>query len=264
MKAKDILLHFRARAPWIDPEHSVDKIIIGDPDKDVSNALVTWISSFKALRLAVERGFDLLVTHEPTFYRHSNELETMDNTPIGRDKRAFIEQHGLVVLRNHDVWDRFPEVGIPWAWARYLELGQAPAGIGAGGYQHRYDIEPVPVNQLAMRIAAKTAALGEPYVQVVGNGNQVVSRIGAGTGCCCQIPVFREMGCEASIVCDDGTCYWENIQQAEDLGHPVIRVNHGTSEEPGMVTLTQYINDHLPGVKAEHLPHGATFRLVGA
>jgi len=45
--------------------------------------------------------------------------------------------------------------------------------------------------------------------------------------------------------------------------HPVIRVNHGTSEEPGMVTLTKYINDTLKGVRAEHLPHGSTFTLVG-
>jgi hypothetical protein len=30
-----------------------------------------------------------------------------------------------------------------------------------------------------------------------------------------------------------------------------------------MVTLADYINETLPGVSAEHLPHGATFRLVG-
>jgi hypothetical protein len=30
-----------------------------------------------------------------------------------------------------------------------------------------------------------------------------------------------------------------------------------------MVTLTEYINAHLPGLRAEHLPHGSTFRLVG-
>ncbi|OGV71726.1 MAG: hypothetical protein A3K19_12285 [Lentisphaerae bacterium RIFOXYB12_FULL_65_16] len=62
----------------------------------------------------------------------------------------------------------------------------------------------------------------------------------------------------------DGSCYWAGIQRAEDAGHPVIRVNHGTSEEPGMVALTEYINANLPGLHAEHLPHGSTFRLVGA
>ncbi len=57
--------------------------------------------------------------------------------------------------------------------------------------------------------------------------------------------------------------YWQGLQCSADNQHPIIRVNHGTSEEPGMVTLTQYVNDTFPGVEAEHLPHGACFRLVG-
>ncbi len=70
------------------------------------------------------------------------------------------------------------------------------------------------------------------------------------------------MGCQCSIVCDDGSRYWADIQWAADAGHAVIRVNHGTSEEPGMVTLTRYINETL-GLQAELLAHGSTFRLVG-
>jgi len=40
-------------------------------------------------------------------------------------------------------------VGIPWAWARHLGLGDAPARIGADGYQHRYDIDPATLDELA-------------------------------------------------------------------------------------------------------------------
>jgi hypothetical protein len=53
------------------------------------------------------------------------------------------------------------------------------------------------------------------------------------------------------------------VQYAEDVGTPVICVNHGTSEEPGMVTLTKYINEHFEGVFAEHLPQGCRYQLVG-
>ncbi|TFG71000.1 MAG: hypothetical protein E4H27_05390 [Anaerolineales bacterium] len=71
------------------------------------------------------------------------------------------------------------------------------------------------------------------------------------------------MGCDCSIVCDDGSLYWASIQRADDGAHPVIRVNHGTSEEPGMVTLTQYVNNYIDGLDAEYIPHGCSFRLVG-
>lgn len=43
----------------------------------------------------------------------------------------------------------------------------------------------------------------------------------------------------------------------------MIRVNHGTSEEPGMVALARYIRETFGSLRVEHLPHGSTFRLVG-
>lgn len=264
MKAIEINRHFLSQADWVDPDHTVDRVIVGDPDKEVASVLVTWIASFHAVRAAVDRGVDLLMTHEPTFWVHARELEHIEDSPIAREKRAFIEHSGLVVLRNHDVWDRFPQVGIPWAWARFLGLGDEPVAQGAAGYQHRYDVEPMPLDELARAVAGRTATLGEPAVQVTGDPAQTVSKIGVGTGCCAGIGEFQAMGCDVAIVCDDGSCYWRDIQRAADQGFPVLRVNHGTSEEPGMASLTAYINQHLDGVEAEHLPHGACFRLVAA
>lgn len=264
MRAIEINRHFVSQADWIDPARTVDKIIVGDPDAEIRRVLVTWISSFGALRAAAERGVDMLITHEPTFWKHADELENVESSEIGRAKKRFVDEHGLVILRNHDVWDRMPQVGIPWAWARFLGLGDTPAAVGPRGYQHRYDVDAVPLGEFARAMAARTATIGEACVQVRGDLDQPVSRIGVGTGCACSIGVYQEMGCDLSIVCDDGSCYWGPIQQAADMDHPVIRVNHGTSEEPGMATMTAYINEHLSGVAAEHLPHGSTFRLVGS
>jgi len=272
MKAIDLLEHFLSRADWVDGENTVDKIIVGDAEKDVSSGLVTWISRFAAVRDAVERGFDVLITHEPTFYSHRNELDAISGTDTtlsvpeiqtARRKKLFIDDSGLVILRIHDCWDRWPEIGIPWAWARFLELGERPAALGNENAQHRYDIAPVTVDELARRIARRTATIGEPSVQVVGDGAREVSKVGIGTGCICSVPVYMEMGCDVGVLCDDGATYWSRVQPAEDMDFPVIRVNHGTSEEPGMVTLTQYINDNVSDVRAEHLPHGSCFRLVG-
>ena len=262
MKAIDILEHFLSRSDWVDREDTVDRIIVGDPDREVETCCVTWMPSLDAIKATVARGADLLVCHEPTFWNHRDDRPVTEGPPAV--KARFIAEHDVVILRNHDCWDRWPDVGIPWSWAQFLGLESAPAAIGADGYQHRYDLEPVSLDEFAARVAARCATIGEPSVQVTGDGGQQVSRIGIGTGCGCDIKTYMDMGCDCSIVCDDGSCYWANIQQARDLGHPVIRVNHGTSEEHGMVTLTRYINDRIDGVTAEHLPHGSMFRLVGA
>ncbi len=175
MKADDIRRHFLSIADWVDPEVTVDRIIVGDPDAKVDRALVSWIASFHAVEEAVARGCQMVITHEPTFWVHANELPSVEQWDpdsvmyaAAERKRRYIEEHGLVVLRVHDAWDAWPEIGIPWAWARHLGLGEEPAALGEGAYQQRYDIEPVPLDELARRVASRTALLGEPAVQVVG------------------------------------------------------------------------------------------------
>ena len=261
MVITEILEHFLSRADWVDCQKTVDRVIVGDPGRDVDRCLVTWMPSFAALEAMVARDIDLLICHEPTFWHHRDDKPGDD--PESAAKLRFIDEHDLVIVRNHDCWDRWPNVGIPWAWAQYLEVGREPAATGRDGYQHRYDVDPIRLDDFARRVAAKCAAFGEPAVQVTGDGKMEVSKIGIGTGCACDIATFIGMGCDCSVVCDDGSCYWANIQRARDIGHPVIRVNHGTSEEPGMMTLTQYINEKVDGIDAEHLPHGSVFRLVG-
>ena len=261
MKVKDIREHFLSRSDWVDPENTVDRVIVGDPEKEVATCLVTWMPSFAAVRAAVAQGVDLLICHEPTFWNHRDDRP--ESNSRSAEKLQCIEEHGMVILRNHDCWDRWPEIGIPWAWARFLGLEGPPATFGSNKYQHRYDIEPVTLGEFAQLMAEKCAAIGEPMVQVTGDPSTPVSKIGIGTGCGCNIDAYLEMECDCSVVCDDGSCYWAGIQMAEDIGHPVIRVNHGTSEEPGMATLTVYINENLGGVAAELLPHGSTFRLMG-
>jgi putative NIF3 family GTP cyclohydrolase 1 type 2 len=261
VRVADVVEHFVSRAAWVEPHNTVDRVIAGDPNRDVDRCLVTWMPGIHALRTAVERGIPLLICHEPTFWNHPDKRPGDD--PGIRRKALFIEEHELAVVRVHDAWDRWPGIGIPWAWARFLGLGGEPVAVDAGGAQHRYDIEPMPLRTFAGRVAQRCAAVGEPAVQATGDPKAAVSRIGIGTGCICDIGVFRRLGCDCSIVCDDGSCYWAGIQRARDEGHPVIRVNHGTSEEPGMVTLARYINETISGLEAEHLPHGSSFRLFG-
>ncbi|HHY83473.1 MAG TPA: hypothetical protein GX505_12485 [Clostridiales bacterium] len=268
MKASEILNHFLGLADWVDRSNTVDKIIIGDPEKEISRILVSLYVDRKAIKHAIDNGFDMIITHEPTFWFHANEVENvlgMEDGPRKKacyDKMKLINDNGLVIMRNHDVWDRMPRHGIPWAWADFLGLKGEPAAIGAAGYQHRYDIEPVSLDAFARAVAQRTAAVGEPAVQAIGDGNRIISKIGIGTGCCCTLEAFIEMGCDAAIVTDDGFIYWEDIKWAMDIDFPLIRVNHATSEEAGMITLTRYINESLSGVKAVHLPHVCGIRVI--
>jgi len=264
MNALDIRNHLWEICDWVDPEKTVDRVITGDGEKEISNAIVTWISSFDAVREAARRGADLLITHEPTFYRHCREHEQFPDDALAREKNSFIKNAGLTVLRIHDSWDRFPEVGIPFAWAKFLGLEGPPVETGWDGYLHAYDIKQTTAIEFAERIAKRTGTIGEPVIQFSGDPSAPVTRVGIGTGCACDPVIYREMGCDLHVVTDDGVSYWGPIQRSLDEGFPVVRVNHGTSEEPGMVTLTEYLNKTFPDATFKHLPHKPFYRAVGA
>jgi putative NIF3 family GTP cyclohydrolase 1 type 2 len=261
MKAKEVLDHFLSRANWIDRADTVDRIIIGDPEKEIRRCAVTWSPSFAAIRAAVKAKADLLLVHEPTFWDHRDV--SPETKPECAEKLAFLLKHKLVIIRNHDCWDAWPEIGIPWTWAKFLGLEGLPAVVGPHSYQQRYDIKPIAFGKFAAGVAKCTAKIGEPVIEAAGDLKKPVSKIGIGTGCYCNVFKFIELGCDCCIVCDDGeNNYWRAVQYAEDIGVSVITVNHGTSEEPGMVTLAQYLRQSFPSLTVEHLPHGACFRLV--
>jgi putative NIF3 family GTP cyclohydrolase 1 type 2 len=270
MKLGDFRMYFikQITPSWIkgNPEkNTADQIVYGDPNRDVKTCIVTWISSFVALRKAVERNFDLIVTHEPTFYGHS--IKQIDNREVlfGEDKLQFIRDNNIAIMRLHDRWDIWPKYGIPWSWAEFLQLPGPPVAINKKnnpGTLHRYDIKPTTLEKFSNHFASRTSLLGEPHPIVVGDLDQIVSKVGIGTGCGCQVDGFRELGCDISIVCDDGSVYWRDIQRYEDEGHPIIRVNHGTSEEPGMKNLALFINKNFNSIYAEYLPIARKFHQI--
>jgi hypothetical protein len=73
---------------------------------------------------------------------------------------------------------------------------------------------------------------------------------------------MHNLGADALIVTDDGTELWESGQWSCDSGVPIIIVNHATAEEPGMKTLTQYIQKQFPEVPVIHIVTGCIYRTV--
>jgi putative NIF3 family GTP cyclohydrolase 1 type 2 len=260
MRVSDILEHFLSRATWVDRAQTVDRVIVGDSEREVDQCFVAWMPSLSALRETARRGRRLLICHEPVFWNHRDDL---GGNPRGLvEKLRYIEDHGLTILRLHDTWDRWPELGVPHAWAGFLGLSGRAAAVGGDGYQLCYPITRVSFERFAKSVASRTATLGQKQIAISGDPKKGVSRVGVGTGCATSLDAFLQMGCDCVILCDDGVNYWGDVQQAKDLNLPAIIVNHGVAEEPGMATLTDYINSELSGVAARHLPQGCRFRLI--
>jgi len=245
---------------WVNWEKTVDTFKAGSPDAEVKGIAVAWMPYNYALEKALELGCNLFVTHEPTFFNHRDNDPDIFRFPAISAKRKFIEEKGLVIVRCHDVWDQYPEIGIPRGWGRLLDLGSP---IDGSGYYYVFDGKGKTAIAIARQIANRTAALGQPGVQLIGPEEVAVNRIALGTGAITPMFHFIEnLDADMAICVDDDFVYWRDGAYAIDAGFPVAIVNHPVSEEHAMKLLADHLRLKFPQVPVHHVPERCMYKLV--
>ncbi len=106
---------------------------------------------------------------------------------------------------------------------------------------------------LAGRVLDRVRPLGQETLSLIGDPGRTVSRLGVGTGAITHVPTLVEMGADVVLATDDGMSFWRDGCWAEDLGVPVIVVNHATAEIWGVRNLAAYLGEMFPGVRVEYL-----------
>jgi putative NIF3 family GTP cyclohydrolase 1 type 2 len=262
MKARDVQAYLQSlNGGWVKPEQTVDTFKAGDPETEVRGIAVGWMSYTWALERAIELGCNLFITHEPTYYAHTDDNERVFGLPGVQEKRQWIEEQGLVVLRCHDLWDQVPGIGIPDSWGEFLGLGQA---VDGEGYFRVYEVVGKTALQVAEQVAGCIRSLGQEAVQLIGPGEKPVRRVSIGTGAIIAfLEMVRNYRIDLAICTDDGIRYWQDGAYAIDMGLPMIVVHHHASEEAGMIHLAGHLQAQFPGIPVHHLPQRCMYRLVG-
>ena len=262
MRAIDIYDRLRAMDHgWVDWNNTVDTFKAGDPQAEVTGVAVGWMGYTWALQRAVELGCNVFVTHEPTYYNHWDTDEAVFEWAPVAEKRRWIEDSGIVVMRCHDVWDQVKDIGIPDSWARMLALGEPVAG---DGYYRVYDVSGHTGRSLARQIATHTQRLGQPGVQLVGPPDKAVTRVAIGTGAITPfVELVQTYGVDMVICSDDGFVMWRDGALAIDIGLPVVVVNHPVSEIHGIERLAEHLRAALPEVPVHYVAQGCMFEVVG-
>ena len=255
------------------PSKTVDRIIIGDAETKVKKIGTCWMPYWETCKKAVESGVNVLVTHEPTFYTHwdldekqgdyykSPEFTKNKYLELVDRKKKWINENGLVIIRNHDTMDALKEVGIPFALGQFLGFSNDEI-ISSRTYYNVYKVESQPAENVAGMIAQKLAHLGQPGVAFYGNPEYPVSSVGIGTGCICDPMYFADLKPDMFVAIDDVVRTWTQTTFASDSGQPLIVINHGTSEEAGMRMLNQIIKMQFPKVETIHFEQGCSYKWI--
>jgi putative NIF3 family GTP cyclohydrolase 1 type 2 len=244
-------------------ERTTDTFKCGDPSKPVKKIAVAWKARWDTLREAVDKGADMFISHESICVNAQNgspEPEVVFALPSEKPKFEWLDKTGLVVYRCHDVWDMFPGIGIRDTWQRELKIGNK---IIVDEYPfYVTEIPPVTVSEFARHVLKHVQPLGQNGVMVSGNLDKKVSRIGTGTGQNNNSVRLMEAGADIGIMTDDGYSHVRMGVHANELDFPVIVLNHGVSEEWGIMNLAKYVQQTFQSIEVFHIPQYCPYRII--
>ncbi len=257
-------------------KNTVDEIVFGKKEMVVRKIGTCWQPYLHTLEQAYRDGVNVMVVHEPTFY--SDEIE---NSPLmydrrekdgtirlgssafyrqAEEKRRWLREHDMAVIRCHDVLDIVPEYGIPYALGIALGFTEEDL-VGSQDYFNKYRIPPQTAIEAAQYIAGRLEEFGQKTVSFYGDGNRKVETICVGTGCISSPIEMMDLEADLYLSINDAVSTWVETTYAIDTGRPLILIDHGASEEMG-VRLLHNLFERSFELPCIHYPQGCTFQFV--
>jgi len=265
LRCVDLHNHFKSTetAKIVKWDKSTDKFTFGDPLKPVRKVAVAWKARWDTLKEAESRGADLFISHESICVHAQNSYQGTEEIfalPSELGKFRWLKETGLVVYRCHDIWDRFPGTGIRDTWRKRLTIGD-------NIYHDEYpfyitEVDPMTLGDLSRHILEQVKPLGQNGVMVSGDINRIIRRIGTGTGQNTNSAKLKELGADVGIMSDDGYLHVRMGAHAHELDFPTIIVNHGVSEEWGIMNLAAYIQNVFPELEVFHIPQFCPYQVI--
>ncbi len=247
------LIQARLGVTW--RTETVDTFKAGNPDTAVRGIATTVMATMSVLERAAAAGRNFVITHEPTFYGHTDTTAEIETDPIYQRKAALIKKHDLVVWRFHDHWHmRRPE---PMAQGFFRAMGWEQY------VQSSNRIITIPETTLDAAVRLTRDRLQVKALRTIGEPATKVTKVGymPGYG---QLPALMRMLADADLVFTGEQREWEGLYYAHDVvasGLPkgVIVIGHAVSEEPGMKICAEWLKTIITDVPIEHIPAGEPF-----
>jgi putative NIF3 family GTP cyclohydrolase 1 type 2 len=243
-------------------EGTVDKLLIGDIEQEVTGIAVAFMPTVDVLERAAAMGANMLIAHEGANYsHHAGFEETLTNDTVYQDKLRLMRDSGLNLFRYHDYPHReqpdLITMGLVEAlgWEAYVTKHSPAAAL--------LTVPPVPLEAVIERVKTRLAI---PSVRVAGNLAMSCSRIGITVGYRggggTVIPLLNEERVDL-ILCGEGP-EWEAPEYVRDAAYrgmakALIAIGHAESEQPGMRKLAERLKQQLPDVPVAFIPNDPVF-----
>ena len=246
---------------WSDT--TVDTFKAGDPDTPVTGIATTMMATLDVLQRAAAAGANLVITHEPTFFAHLDEVKVFEaeQDPVYLAKQRFIREHHMVVWRFHDHWHRRTPDGIQagvvsaLGWDAYRVTGDEPLFV-------------LPATTVAALASDVKARLKVDAMRIVGTPGMSITRVAllpGASGFPSHRALLQRADVEALVIGE--VPEWETIEYVVDavaagFKKALIVPGHVPSEQAGMETCAEWLKGFVTEVPVQFVPTREPFAAV--
>lgn len=250
LTANDVINKIKAEVNCDWAKETVDNVKAGDPTTAVKGIATTFMATLEVLRKANARGLNFVITHEPTFYSHTDDLSTHANAPIQKAKLKFIEENNMVVWRFHDHIHRnnpdmiYEGVLDVFDWKQYRKDGVF------------FEIPEMTLAEVVTHIETK---FGAKTLRIVGDPEEKFTKVGMALGASGSGSHFTRLdNPKTELLIVGETNEWETVpyvQDAIELGYKkaLIVMGHADSEEAGMDYFAKWLKGFYKSLPIEFI-----------
>lgn len=259
MKVSDFigLVKSKVGVEWC--ESTVDVLLEGDPEAEVTGIAVAMMATQDVLQAAVDLGANLVVTHEPLYYDHHNHIETLRHDPLYLEKSSFIGRKGLNVFHFHDHWHGMKTDSIAKGMMLALDWVQYASDTN----HRRFSFPGRTLGELVIELKRK---LGAQTLRYIGDDALEADNVMVSWGYVERDNGIRMLAAAARTILIVGeTREWELVEYVYDarcFGMPkaLVVVGHVPSEEAGMEYCADWIRSFAGAVPVQFVRNGDPFR----
>jgi len=235
--------------------------LYGDPSAEVTGVACLWNIHSMSLAACVERGLNLLICHEGIWLPEQTspwyDAPEPEHIHANVTRRAWLDEHQLVVYRSHSNWDALVGDGV---------RDQALAALGIKDLKRIAERKffsvvelPAPLS-VADLLHVVEGGVGYASCRLFGDASKQVQRFcfligGFGENQFHMPQVARDLGAEAVIL---GEMSEFIVISCLEMGLPVIETLHSISEIPAIKRQAELLASRLPDLRVDYVPSGAT------
>jgi putative NIF3 family GTP cyclohydrolase 1 type 2 len=232
-------------------DKTCDQLIEGNWEHQVTGVFTTFMATVDVIRRTIAMGYNLIITHEPTYFTGLDKTDWLKSDPVYQRKKTLIDNNQISIWRYHDHM-HIGKADLIYTgllknlgWTDYLDT-EFPK-------PHCYSIPSTSVTDL---VGFLKKTLGMKVIRVVGDPEMKCSRVGilVGGGSLGlgqeEMPAMLMHNQQLDVMICGEITEWTlsaYVRDAAALGFKkaMIVVGHERSEEPGMKEMATWLQPLL-------------------